>query len=175
MQEVVGNEIHPFESYFPQRDVLKTIVSNANKYIGVTESGGNNRGKEVEYFLATVGLKAGLPWCTAFTCTVLHESEVQNPMTGWTPALATHKTGQRILKRDDYKGGMVFTLYYANLKREGHSGFITQIQGNSVMTVEGNTTNRGTRETHQGKDGVNQILRPKSALHNVILYKKVYE
>jgi hypothetical protein len=177
MQEVVKDlqPVEPPMAYVPQRDVLTTIVANATKYVGITEVGGNNRGKEVEYFLATVGLKGGLAWCTAFTCTVLHESGVHNPMTGWTPALATHKTGQKIRKKEDYKAGMVFTLYYANLKREGHSGFITQIQGNSVMTVEGNTTNRGTRETHKGKDGVNQILRPKSALHNVLLYNKTYE
>jgi len=167
VKEVVVIEVSP---PVEEVSVLTAIVSNANKYVGVREQGGNNRGKMVEYFLRVVGLGAGHPWCTAFVCTVLFESGVQNPMSGWTPNLSTHKSGRRIEKTQS-EPGMVITLYYPHLKREGHSGIIVERHKKDLLCVEGNTTIRGTRETTDGKDGVNAILRPIESIHRVILFE----
>jgi len=167
VKEVVVIEVSP---PVEEVSVLTTIVSNANKYVGVREQGGNNRGKMVEYFLRVVGLGAGHPWCTAFVCTVLFESGVQNPMSGWTPSLSSHKSGKRI-ENKQAEPGMVITLYYSHLKREGHSGIIVERHKKDFLCVEGNTTIRGTRETNDGKDGVNTILRPIESIHRVILFE----
>jgi hypothetical protein len=171
LQDVIVLEEPPITAGVDGRNVLDIIVSNANKYVGVKEQGGNNRGKMVEYFLRVVGLGSGHPWCTAFVCTVLFESGVKNPMSGWTPSLSSHKSGKRI-ENKQAEPGMVITLYYSHLKREGHSGIIVERDNKDLLCVEGNTTIRGTRETTDGKDGVNVILRPIESIHRVILFEE---
>jgi hypothetical protein len=46
----------------------------AEQYLDVRESGGANRGKEVEEFLSEAGGKAGNSWCAAFVCHCHYEA-----------------------------------------------------------------------------------------------------
>ncbi|HRO18524.1 MAG TPA: hypothetical protein PLU07_10055, partial [Ferruginibacter sp.] len=60
--------------------------------------------------------------------------------------------------------GDVFTLYYAHLKRIGHTGFHHKKINSSVYeSVEGNTNAAGSREG----DGVYKKKRSYNATHSI--------
>ncbi len=46
-----------------------------------------NSGPEVEKYLRYVNLPKGNPWCAAFVCWVYGQAGVENPRSGWSPAL----------------------------------------------------------------------------------------
>ena len=46
--------------------IALNAVREAERQVGIVESGGNNRGPEVEAFLTAVGHPPGAPWCAAF-------------------------------------------------------------------------------------------------------------
>lgn len=54
--------------------------------IGIREKG-INTGAAVEQYLRYVKLPKGNPWCAAFVCWVYGQAGVENPKTGWSPAL----------------------------------------------------------------------------------------
>ena len=54
--------------------------------IGVRERS-SNAGPAIEKYLSYVGLPKGNPWCAAFVCWVFGQVGVDNPRTGWSPAL----------------------------------------------------------------------------------------
>jgi len=151
----------------------------ARSYIGVREIGGNNRGEQVESFWLRFlpnAKNARYAWCTFFVNHNLDSCGIDNPRNGWTPNLATYKNATILYQRGKnkpitaYESNLVMTLYYANLKREGHSGHVVDITNSSYVTVEGNTTMNGTRESYEGKDGVRELWRPKSTIYRIIKY-----
>ncbi len=61
--------------------------------------------------------------------------------------------------RDD-KTGLVFGIYFPHLKRIGHCGIVERLQGDFVVSIEGNTNVNGGREG----DGVYRKLRHKRSI-----------
>jgi hypothetical protein len=127
-----------------------------------------NCGEDVEKYLAAAGLKRGQPWCAAFVKWCLDSAGVENSLNG--SAISAVKknniiyTGNLRNKNEiNVKKGDVFTLYYKHLKRIGHTGFITKMDGKSVYTIEGNTNVKGSREG----DGVYMKRRPLSTIYNI--------
>jgi hypothetical protein len=77
----------------------------------------------------------------------------------------TVKQGPKTLHK--VKPGHVFGIYYTNLKRVGHVGFIEKIDGGSATTIEGNTNGGGSREG----DGVYRKIRRLSQMHKIVSYE----
>lgn len=147
-------------------------------YVGVVEEGGNNRGSHIKKFLNYTGLDEGYAWCSAFVCYVLGECDIDNPKSAWTPTIGSHKSGETIYIKNKGQAfpnevgenNMVFTLYYSNLKREGHTGFIDQIilSDEKCVTVEGNTNDGGGREG----DGVHRKFRHIDMIYKIRVFNK---
>lgn len=126
--------------------------------IGVREQSGRNDGKQVETYLAYVGLKKGNPWCAAFVCWSLGKAGIRNPRSGWSPDLfpARNVCWQRSmsLRLKKVAGGEarcprkgdVFGIYFPDKKRIAHVGFVDSWDDKYVITVEGNTNAAGSRE-----------------------------
>lgn len=143
----------------------KCVIDTYTSQIGVRESG-SNKGKEVEAYLKSVGLGGGYPWCAAFVSWTFQQCSVKTSITAWSP------TADRPTKRSLFKGeiikepkaGEVFTLYYSNLKRIGHTGFYDG-RHNDIFyhSVEGNTSGNGSREG----DGVYRMKRSYKATHSI--------
>lgn len=181
-KEIIVKEHLPFtkkETTKSEQEVLNydCLIVTAQKYVGVGEEGGNNKGVKIDYWLQAVGIKYAAPWCAAFLAGVFNECGYENPNSAWSPSWATHISGVTIWqarknysKPKEYEKGMVFTLYYSNLKRVGHVGMIEAISGEVCSTIEGNVTMRGTRETSQGKDGVMRLKRDINKMYNIRLY-----
>src|SRR5690606_32345202 len=135
--------------------------------IGVREKTGKNDGERVEEYLAITHLGKGYAWCAAFVSWVFSEADIPEPRTPWSPALFPKKRviwerGKSIVTsdyeniigvnmKDKLKMGLpksadVFGIYFANLKRIAHVGFVDEWGDKHVITVEGNTNESGSAE-----------------------------
>lgn len=144
-------------------DKRTAVADTYMSQLGVREATGQNDGLEVEMYLASTNLGAGYAWCAAFVNWVYKQNDVARPDKGaWSPAWFPNKrlidTGKHTPQRAD-----LFALYYTNLKRIGHVGFIHEWGTSYVTTVEGNTNNAGSREG----DGVYKKRRLTRQIHRV--------
>jgi hypothetical protein len=147
----------------PTDSIVRSIYMSQ---VGVREATGRNDGKDVEKYLHSVHLEKGSAWCAAFVKWCLDQANVQTTITGWSPT-ANNKNNLVYVNgkyKKDIQHGDVFTIYFMNLKRIGHTGFVDGKFGvNSIQTVEGNTNMAGSREG----DGVYIKIRPKSSLYTI--------
>lgn len=121
----------------------KRLVELAIKFIGVKDSGGDNKGPEVEMFQKAVDGKASQEaWCMAFAQYLLKQVETENQepsgifcsehcMTVWdkTP-------DDRKLKKPEVGCLVVWNFVGTS---NGHTGIVTRIAGDRIDTIEGNT------------------------------------
>jgi hypothetical protein len=149
----------------------QAFCDNLHTQLNVRESTGKNDGKEVEKYLKSVGLGKGYAWCAAYCSYNLQLFRVPAPKSAWSPDFAQQKD---IIWRPVslHKGkpapqsGDCFTLYYSNIKRVGHVGFIVGETAGYFITIEGNTNNAGSREG----DGVYKKKRDKQKVYAVTNY-----
>lgn len=133
------------QGYYVREKVSATYLSQ----IGVKEATGQNDGPQVEIYLRAVDQAPGAPWCAAFVSWAYTINGVVNPRSAWSPAY--FPTSRVIYSRDDIMKAMpqkadVFGIYFSNLKRIAHVGFVNQWGSRIVTTVEGNTNDAGSRE-----------------------------
>lgn len=120
--------------------------------IGVEEAPGHkNTGKQVEQYLAAVGLGPGFSWCMAFVY--------------WCHMKAADAMGVKILmaktggvldqwrqRKDKYRAltpapGDVFIMDFG--KGTGHTGIVEKVEDDVIHTVEGNTNSDGSRDGYE--------------------------
>src|SRR3546814_750968 len=128
-----------------QRAQIRTIYTQE---IGVREKSNKNDGERVGEYLKYTGLNEGYAWCAAFVSWSFGQAGLKEPKTAWSPSLFPNK---RIIWRKNQnkpipQAGDVFGIYYSNLKRIAHAGFIDQWGDKYVITVEGNTKDANSRE-----------------------------
>lgn len=140
----------------------KTLQDIYTAFIGVREATGHNDGKEVEMFLAAVGLGKGYAWCAAFVKYCMLEAGIKAAERMNGMALSCENKGNIIT--EGYQAGDVFTLWYVRLGRIGHTGFWDKkINDRIYETVEGNTNAVGSREG----DGVYRKKRSYNATYSI--------
>jgi hypothetical protein len=133
-------------------------VKSARLNIGVTEQGGENRGKAVEAYLASCipSLPPGSPWCVAVVrfrlkaaATLFQRSyDVTMPRTGYTPDYVAwaYRVGKWIsvsqAKADPslLREGDLVCFHFPQMGRHAHMGVIDKIGDWGVHTIEGNTS-----------------------------------
>lgn len=129
--------------------------------LGVTEQPkGSNKGKEVERYLASVGLKGGYAWCQAFVFWCFEQAgkslDAPNPVVrsaGVLDCWNRTANGKKLLKVDleqrpelIYPGSQ-FIMKFGN--GTGHTGIIERMEGFIAHTIEGNTNDEGSREGYE--------------------------
>jgi len=134
--------------------------------VGVREKTGKNDGPEVEAYLKSTNLGPGFAWCAAFVKWCFDQINHSVPITAWSPT--AHNSKNIVYFRNRFEKqpqqGDVFTLYYPNKGRIGHTGFYDKMNNESmVQTVEGNTNGAGSREG----DGVYIKFRPLKTIHSI--------
>ena len=145
-------------------DTLRAIYS---AYIGVRELTHHNDGPEVERFLAHVGLKKGAPWCAAFVSYCLHKAGYTDaPRSGWSPAYFPKEkriwentrtvVTSKLVTSNSFRSGDLFGIWYANLGRIAHVGFI------DVPNGTGRKYEVGSREV--GSNNSSNLKLPTSNL-----------
>ncbi|WP_442591915.1 CHAP domain-containing protein [Pedobacter sp. AW31-3R] len=131
-------------------DCRKELVKIASDELGVKEKTGHNDGERVEAYLKCVNLKRGQPWCAAYVSWIFAKAGFSKPRSGWSPDLFPSSR----LARSALPGN-VLGIYFASYQRIAHVGLITNVDGEWITSVEGNTNVNGSREG----DGVYKKLR----------------
>jgi hypothetical protein len=156
--------------------------------VGTQEIGGNNRGPGPKKYLEACGLGEGFAYCACFVKWCLLQVGITTQGTAWSPSWATGPEVyyRRTKSQSPPSGGQggssggqggrgvlagdVFSLYYTNLKRVGHVGFVHEWNDpradDWVLTVEGNTNGEGSREG----DGVHRRRRLKRSIFTLSRY-----
>lgn len=130
-------------------------VEVARSFIGTTEHGGNNRGKEVKMFLASVGLDQGYAWCAAFVSYCLSEADVLYPTK--RTAGARSFISKKSIKASDVLTGKVkvepgwLVIWQKGNSWSGHIGIVTEWGKRHGKGIEGNTNcGKGSRSDGDG-------------------------
>jgi hypothetical protein len=146
------------------RRMLREIYSAE---VGVREKSNRNDGERIGQYLGYTGLGEGYAWCAAFVSWCFKEVGRDTPRTAWSPSLFPSKRiiwrkGDRLptVGAQPQKGD-VFAIWYPNLKRIGHAGFVDDWGDSMVITVEGNTSEGGKQE------GVFRKRRPTNSIYAV--------
>lgn len=121
------------------------VLEIAKSQIGVREATGHNDGPAVEKYLASVGLGKGYAWCQSFAYWVCKEAygKENNPLVK-TGGVLRNWSETKLKKSKTPIVGSIFVMDLG--KGLGHTGFVTGIEGDSILTIEGNTNDGGSRE-----------------------------
>lgn len=116
-----------------------TLIEIAQKYVGVKEQGGDNKGPEVERFQKAVDGKAsGEPWCMAFVQYCIKESKLESKIFESEHCLTVwNKTPKEQRLKEPKVGSLV--IWQFGDTSNGHVGIVTAVFKNSIHTIEGNT------------------------------------
>jgi hypothetical protein len=115
------------------------------------------------------GWRPGYAWCSFFVMGVLEKCGVKNTISGWSPTAYNRKdvifTDGKFQQAHSPVDVLVMTLSYSQFKNTnrykgiGHTGIVEKLGENSVRTIEGNTNDKGSRDSRTG-DGVYKKVRP---------------
>lgn len=154
--------VKPEEPVTPKAGLSGKALEIAKTQLNVREQPpGSNKGKDVEKYLASIGLGGGYSWCMAFVYWNVNEAakalNVQNPLYKTGGVLMQWNQRQN-LKVSTPKAGDIFIMDFG--KGTGHTGFVESVEGNYINTVEGNTNAAGSRNG----DGVYRRKRAISSI-----------
>jgi hypothetical protein len=163
-----------FEALSSENLIRNKIKQIYSAEIGVREKTGKNDGERVEEYLAVTQLGKGYAWCAAFVSWVFSEAGFPQPRTPWSPALFPKdrliwERGKVLKPNTLYRSPRwpatadVFGIYFANLKRVAHVGFVDEWGDKYAITVEGNTNEAGNNEG----DGVYRKRRLIGSIYQV--------
>ncbi len=121
---------------------------------------GSNTGPMVDRYLASVGLKPGLPWCAAFVYYVFNELSrrigVRNPLPKTGGVMQLWEKSSRDIKIDIsaaksnprlIRPGQIFIMSRGSA-RFGHTGIVVKVDPakREIITIEGNTNDQKSGE-----------------------------
>lgn len=160
-------EITPIPVQVTASTLAQRALEVARTQLGIREATGHNDGEAVESYLRSVGLGKGYAWCQAFVYWSFNQAAkalgVENP-TAKTAGVLDHwakTTGQKVSQP---KPGDVFIMDFGGGK--GHTGFVKEVKGTMIITIEGNTNDANSREG----DGVYERIRSISSCKGFIRY-----
>jgi hypothetical protein len=120
--------------------------------LGVEEAPGHkNTGKQVEAYLASIGLGKGYAWCMAFVYWNYQQAAEkmgrQNPLMKTGGVLLQWKQRKDKFRALSPQVGDVFIMDYG--KGTGHTGIVEKVEEDVIHTIEGNTNDEGSREGYE--------------------------
>jgi peptidoglycan hydrolase-like protein with peptidoglycan-binding domain len=159
-------DLRPVQAFSP--NLATRAMQIALSQNGVREQD-NNSGPAVNCFLSSVGLPPGHAWCMAFVYWAFQQAAdalgVNNPLvrTGGCLKQWNETTCIKIYK--DPLPGDIFIMDLG--KGAGHTGIVTNVGQDSIITIEGNTNDNGSANG----DGVYVRDRLKSRIKGYIRCK----
>lgn len=129
--------------------ITEAALAVAVAQLGVHEEGGNNRGPQIEIYLASVYLLPGNPWCAAamFWCfrIAAARGHFVNPFPRTGSALHVWSLADKHFRVMAPSRGCVYVVDCGDGK--GHVGIIESVADNGMVTeLSGNTNVAGSRE-----------------------------
>lgn len=124
---------------------------------------GSNWGEHVEKYLASVGIYFPASWCMAFVYWCVENSDMKNPLIKTGGVLKQWNEVNPIYKSSSPRIGDIFIMDFG--KGLGHTGFVENIVGDLIHTVEGNTNDTGSREGYEVCRRQREISKCKGFIH----------
>lgn len=116
----------------------QALITEAKKWIGTREEGGDNHGPSVEAFQKAIDqVAAGEPWCMAFVQFCLKASggtdlfPSEHCLTVWNRSPVE-------LRRELPEPGCI-VIWKMRGTSSGHTGIVERVNGGLMKTIEGNT------------------------------------
>lgn len=133
------------------------IIKIARAEIGVREgrdSNGNwnNRVKYNAWYADKVNDNGFLTsaWCATFVSWVANKAGALDkiiPLHAWTPSgLVWFRKNATVSQGAGARVGDFFYVYYPNMGRVAHVGIVERVEGDFIVTIEGNTNTTGARQ-----------------------------
>ena len=118
------------------------VIETALAEVGVKEYPPNsNKVKYNTEFYGRAVSGSQYPWCCAFVWWVLNKCGVDVPKTASCATLGDHyKKYGRFFKNNPQIGDIVFYKFPTNSRWTNHVGIVTDVKGNKIEAVEGNTS-----------------------------------
>lgn len=157
-------EKYPNWRTLPAAERRLLVMAYLADEVRVKEVGGNNRGKWVKVFLASVGLGEGYPWCAAsltFASQVADAPFPQRPEYNPAAVLGWNRwadDNDRIVSGALRRGDIAMRRTSATT---GHIGVVVRVVGNFVYSIEGNTS-PGNEGSQADGGGLYRRVRLKS-------------
>lgn len=144
-------------------DIRKKLVDIAAKEVGTKEEGENAGAKIVEYRKAVTGAgedaNANEPWCADFVSWVFKQAGVPIGKEGagddWTVSLKQWAEGNgrwRDKSAPPQPGDMIMFDWEGDGKVD-HVGMVDHMEGNTIHTIEGNSSDQVKRNTYDMGSG----------------------
>lgn len=119
---------------------LEKIISKAQKEIGVTEKPANsNNVKYNTWYYGHEVTGAAYPWCAVFISWIFDGTGLCKKTASCADMLEWFEARSQIVK-DPRPGDIVFFRYATNARRANHVGLVIDVKGNTLTTIEGNTS-----------------------------------
>lgn len=120
-----------------QRD---KILAKAQKEIGVMERPANsNNVKYNTWFYGYEVSGPAYPWCAVFISWLFDGTGLCKKTASCADMLEWFEAKSQIVK-DPLPGDIVFFRYATNARRTNHVGLVVDVKGNTLTTIEGNTS-----------------------------------
>jgi len=137
----------------------RVLLTEARRWVGFREVGGNNLGQLVSHFQSTIGSAVGEPWCMSFvqSCCYWTDQYVGGRSHILFPSELCMDVWLRTpkIQRMDvpFEGAIVIWNYKGT--KQGHTGIVMSYNARDqkIMTIEGNTGDSERRVIREG-DGV---------------------
>lgn len=153
--------------------LMKRACQYMKQELHVREATGKNDGPRVEEYLKSVGLGKGFPWCMAFVFWAFEKAaadlKVKNPLVKTGGVL---KQWNEADKKNKFTKPQQYDILIMDFgKGTGHTGMVTNIVGDRVHTIEGNTSADPTMPTQDREgNGVFERSRKTSTIKGFIRF-----
>lgn len=143
-------------------------VAEAELAKGVRETGGANRGPDVEKYQRCVSLRPGDPWCAAFVswCYLTANGLESDPLCSGSAVTLYHKASRKSARlecltpdsqdiRSRVRPGMIWVRAKnpegarsasRGVWVQGHCGIVVAVDDSGFTCIEGNTNSAGARD-----------------------------
>lgn len=139
-----------FVERVPSQHVLSTLTLKiAKSQMGIGEvPRGSNWGEPVQTYLKSVGITTPAPWCMAFVYWCTNEAAkqlgIENPLLQTGHVLTQFNKRKSLQVVGHPERGDIFIMDFGGGK--GHTGFVSEVTGATIQTIEGNSNPAGSRE-----------------------------
>ena len=128
---------------------IANLLALAAAEIGAAETPGRpNRGPRVDTYHRECGSALGQPWCGIFLVALFKWAKIPLTAKPWllASAAAWFDDPARKVDPDAVRPGDVFGVPFGTGGQIRHVGLVERVTGDTLTTIEGNTTLNGSRE-----------------------------